>query len=61
MELVQYKQGKRYIHGKSETVSSLIEFYYKYRKQHGYMTIEDTSDNNRTLATLGSPNVNHNA
>lgn len=59
MELVQYENGKRYIHGKSESVSKLIDFFYKYRKHLGYMTIEDTTDNNRTLATLGSPNVNH--
>ena len=52
MELVQYTNGKRYIHGASNNVSKLIAFYYKYRKHYGKMTIEDTSDNNRTLATM---------
>ena len=52
LELVQYTNGKRLIHGASDSVSELIEFYYKYRKQYGKMTIEDASDNNRTLATM---------
>ena len=52
LELVQYTNGKRLIHGASDNVSKLIEFYYKYRKQYGKMTIEDASDNNKTLATM---------
>ena len=52
LELVQYTNGKRLIHGARDSVSELIEFYYKYRKQYGKMTIEDASDNNRTLATM---------
>ena len=46
--LIQYKDGKRLIHG----VSELVQFYFDYRKQHGYMTIEDEDCN--TLATFGS-------
>ena len=52
LELVQYTDGKRLIHGASDNVSKLIEFFYKYRAHHGAMTVEDASDNNRTLATM---------
>ena len=52
LELVQYTNGKRLIHGASDSVSKLIEFFYKYRQHYGKMTIEDASDNNRTLATM---------
>lgn len=56
MELVQYTNGKRLIHGVSDNVSELIEYFYKYRQLYGRMTVEDTSDNNRTLATMdGKP------
>ena len=58
LELVQYTNGKRLIHGAGNSVSKLIEFYYKYRKHYGKMTIEDASDNNRTLATMdGNPTL----
>jgi len=50
--LIQYKDGKRFIHGVSDSVSELVQFYFDYRKQHGYMTIEDEDCN--TLATFGS-------
>ena len=63
MLLVQYKDNKIYVHGSNDTVpavSELIAFYYKYKKQHGYMEIIDENDNNRVLVTLGSKGVNHN-
>ena len=52
LELVQYTAGKRLIHGAGDNVSELIEFFYKYREHYGKMTIEDASDNNKTLATM---------
>ena len=58
LELVQYKNGKRLIHGASDNVSELIEFFYKYRKHYGKMTIEDASDNNKTLATMDGKATN---
>ena len=58
LELVQYTNGKRLIHGASDSVSELIEFFYKYRKHYGKMTIEDASDSNKTLATMdGKPTL----
>ena len=54
LELVQYTNGKRLIHGAGDNVSKLIKFYYKHRAHRGAMTIEDASDNNRTLATSNS-------
>jgi hypothetical protein len=53
MQLVQYKQNKRYVHGVADSVSELVEFYYKWQKQHGSMVIEDTTDNYKILVTLG--------
>ena len=52
LELIQYTNGKRLIHGAGDNVSELIKYYYKHRAHYGKMTIEDASDNNRTLATM---------
>jgi hypothetical protein len=41
-----------FVHGVADSVSELTQFYYAYRKQHGYMEVID--NNNNVLATLGS-------
>ena len=43
------------IHGIGDSVSELIEYYYKWRKDFGYMEIVDKD--NKILATLGSKGV----
>jgi hypothetical protein len=50
--LIKTVNHKVYIHGVASSVSVLTHFYYKYRKQYGYMEIVDRS--NHVLATLGS-------
>lgn len=54
MQLIQYKRNKRYIHGAADTVTELVNYYYKYCKHHGSMTIEDDTDNCKTLVTFGN-------
>lgn len=43
------------IHGTGDNVSELIAYYYKWRKQYGYMEIVDENDN--VLVTFGSKGV----
>lgn len=51
--LIQMEHSnKMLIHGVSESVSELIAYYYEYRKQYGYMEVQD--DDGNVLATLGS-------
>lgn len=51
--LIQMEHSnKMLIHGVADSVSELIAYYYEYRKQYGYMEIQD--DDGRVLATLGS-------
>ena len=50
--LIQMENNKMLIHGIDESVSKLIAYYYKWRKQYGYMEVHD--DQGNVLATLGS-------
>lgn len=51
--LIQMQHSnKMLVHGTDESVSTLVAYYYKWRKQYGYMTIQD--DDGNVLATLGS-------
>lgn len=52
--LVKIENNKVIIHGVFNRVSDGIDFYYRFRRQFGYMEIVDTSDNNKVLATLSS-------
>ena len=52
LRLIQVKNDKQLIHGVSDNVSELIQFYYDNRKQHGYMEVLD--ENDKTIVTFGS-------
>ena len=52
--LIKVENNITKIHGVFDRVSEAIDFYYRFRRQFGYMEVVDTSDNNKVLATLSS-------
>lgn len=53
MQLIQTVNNKVMIHAVDNRVSPLIDFYYRYRRQFGYMEVIDESTG-KVLATLSS-------